>query len=108
MMLRGALAARAFDVNVDREGVLWLSAELDMHATDAFAEAAESASHRAGRRRDRRSVEARVPRLFRHQGDPAIGTSDRRVVLRRPAPRVRKVLDLTGIIGREGIPLADD
>ncbi|HYG71929.1 MAG TPA: STAS domain-containing protein [Actinomycetota bacterium] len=38
----------------------------------------------------------------------AIGTSDRRVVLRRPAPRVRKVLDLTGIIGREGIPLADD
>ena len=108
MMLGGAMAASAFDIDVDREGVLWLSGELDMHATDAFAEAAERATHRA-----EGDVIVDLSRLEFLDSSGirailAIGMSDRRVVLRRPAPRVKKVLDLTGIIGRHGITLADD
>jgi hypothetical protein len=33
--------------------------------------------------------------------------TDRGVVLRRPRPNVRKVIDITGIVGRYGIRVED-
>ena len=107
MMLGEKMAAAGFDVNVDRQGVLWLSGELDMRATDAFAAAAGAIPETEG------DVIVDLSRLefIDSSGIRAIlelGVPGRRLILRGPSPRVKKVLDLTGIIGRRGITLADD
>lgn len=107
MIAEGGIAAAGFDVTVDSQGVLWLSGELDMQATDAFAAAASALPETGG------DVIVDLSKLefIDSSGIRAIlelGRQGRALFLRRPSPRVEKVLDLTGIIGRRGIALADD
>jgi anti-anti-sigma factor len=97
-----------FDVHVDPAGVLCLAGEFDMNATDAFAEVA--AHHVIESEGD---VIVDLSRLDFIDSSGirallALETRDRRLILRRPSPRVKKVLELTGIIGRRGITMTDE
>ena len=100
------MAAAGFDVSVDRQGVIWLSGELDMHATEALAAAAGAIPETVGDA----VVDLSQLEFIDSSGIRAIlalAAQDRRVILRAPSPRVKKVLDLTGIVGRQGITLTD-
>ena len=88
--------------------MLCLAGELDMNATDSFAAAASGYILET-----EGDVIVDLARLEFIDSSGirallALETADRRLILRRPSPRVKKVLDLTGIIGRRGITLTDD
>jgi anti-sigma B factor antagonist len=106
MMLREGIGVAGFEAR-EREGILWLSGELDMRETEVFATAAarvllETDGDVVLDLSDLEFIDSSGIRAML-----ALDTQDRRLVLRRPSPRVRKVLDLTGIVGRQGIAMED-
>jgi anti-anti-sigma factor len=93
----------AFEARVDADCVVWLSGDLDLAVTARFAVAAAGAleAHRA------LLIDLSELEFIDSSGVRTIletaRRTDRGVVLRRPRPNVRKVIDITGIVGRYGI-----
>ena len=97
-----------FDARADAEGVLWISGEIDMAVSKRFeAAAAETLD---GQREfvidlSRASfLDSTGIRAILHTAQ----STDKGVCLRNPAPNVRKVLEVTGIVGRHGIRVSDE
>jgi anti-anti-sigma factor len=98
----------AFDVRRDDDGVLWLSGELDIAQVDTFLRAGTEELERGDALVldlsslsfiDSSGIRATLQLAERADGG--------RIMLRRPSEGVRKVLDLTGIVGRAGISLEE-
>jgi anti-anti-sigma factor len=106
MRVTGGIATDRFEARADDDGVLWLSGELDIAAADRFVRAGMEIFERhevlvadlsALTFLDSSGIRALLTITERCQG--------RAITLRAPSDNVRKVLDLTGIIGRAGISL---
>jgi anti-anti-sigma factor len=92
-----------FSVRADSTGVLWLAGELDIAAIDELQAAVDAALDAQGELvldlskltfLDATGIRAFLIVAGKVGGD---------VVLRKPTPFVRRVLDLTGIDGHRGI-----
>jgi anti-sigma B factor antagonist len=97
-----------FETHQDEDGVLWLSGELDMSSVDAFLARSTPALARVGGP----VLDLSNLSFMDSTGIRAILTlADRcdpqALVLRRPTSSVRKLLDVTGIVGRRGITLSE-
>jgi anti-anti-sigma factor len=88
---------------VDGDGVLWLCGELDLAGVDALRDAAAAALD--GQRRF--VVDLSELGFMDSSGIRAIvaiaRTTSKGIVLRHPSDRVRKIIDMTGVEGRDGI-----
>ena len=99
------IAMEDFEARGDDEGVVWVSGELDMPNADSVVDVGTAAASLDGR------ITLDLSRLsfIDSSGIRAIlrlADEAEEVVLRDPAPGVRKVLDLSGIVDRRGIRLA--
>ena len=106
MLIRGGTATTDFEARADADSVVWLSGELDMLKADAVVDVAAAAARE-------RQVTLDLSRLsfIDSSGIRAIlrvADETDEVVLRGPTPAVRKVLDLSGIVGRRGIRLSTE
>ena len=94
-----------FEVRQDPDGVLWLSGELDMNNADEFIRVASEVSEVRPDLildlSDLSFMDSSGIRAVLAIAEHASGS----VVLRQPSESVRKVIDLTGIVGRHGIVL---
>jgi anti-anti-sigma factor len=92
-----------FEARIDRDGVVWLSGELDLASADRFSEVASTALD--GQREfvvdlsglsflDSTGIRAMLALAAR---------TDRGVVLRDPPPNVRRILEITAVGGHSGI-----
>ena len=105
--MTGFGALTGFDVRADTEGVLWVSGEIDMSVSERFeAAAAESLDGQREFVIDLSGVSFLDSTGIRAILSTAKRT-DKGVCLREPRPSVRKVIELTGIIGRNGIRIED-
>jgi anti-anti-sigma factor len=96
-----------FEVHVDAEGVLWVSGELDMAVSDQLVATATSGVDG----RARVVLDLSKVGFLDSSGIRAIleisRSTARPVILRSPAPNVRRVLSLAGIDDRDGIRVED-
>jgi anti-anti-sigma factor len=92
-----------FGTRIDDDGVLWLSGELDLAGVDAVRAAASAAMD--GQRRF--VVDLSELTFMDSSGIRAIvaiaRTTSKGIVLRNPPDRVRKLIGMTGVEGRDGI-----
>ena len=97
-----------FDARGDADGVLWISGEIDMAVSNRFEVAA--AETLDGQREF--VIDLSGASFLDSTGIRAIlntaRNTDKGVCLRNPTPNVRKVLDITGIVGRHGIRISDE
>jgi anti-anti-sigma factor len=103
MLARGEVTTTDFEAQADPDGVVWLSGELDMLEADALVHIGTAA--RAG---GRVTLDLSGLSFIDSSGIRAIlrlAEEAEQVLLRDPLPAVRKVLDLSGIVGRRGITL---
>ena len=94
-----------FDFRPDPDGVLWLSGELDTYKAVEFIRVGRTASEQ----RSDVILDLSDLSFIDSSGIRAVlaiaeGTTGA-VVLRGPSASVRRVIDLTGIVGRYGIVL---
>jgi anti-anti-sigma factor len=93
-----------FDVAIERNGTFRLSGEFDLAAVEAFRTAVE-----AGVNGQRELIfELSALQFIDSSGirsilELAMSTDGKAIVLKGARPAVRKVIELTGIDGREGI-----
>ena len=106
MTITEGIATDGFDARADDHGVLWLSGELDISTAESFVRAGTETLERHGALVidlsglafiDSSGIRALLALGERHDGRP--------LTLRAPSENVRKVLDITGIIGRASITL---
>ena len=104
MSIREGVRATPYDGTIEDAGVVGVSGELDMSATDAFLDIATVAFERHGRL----TIDLSALSFIDSSGIRAIVAAAERadgLSIRGPSDPVRKVLDLTGIVGRRGIQL---
>ena len=94
-----------FEARLDPDGVLWLSGDLDMTNADELIRLASKVSEKRQdvilELSDLAFMDSSGIRAVIAIAEHARGS----VVLREPSASVRKVIDLTGIVGRHGIVL---
>jgi len=96
-----------FAVRADAEGVLWLTGEFDLAALDEFQTVVDAVLDA------QREIVLDLSELtfLDSTGIRAIlvvaGRVGEGVIIRRPTPPVRRVLDLVGIDGHRGIRIED-
>ena len=96
-----------FAVRADPEGVLWLAGEFDLAALDVFEAVMSAVQDSQGEL----VLDLSELTFLDSTGIRAIivvaGEAAGGVVLRRPTPPVRRILDLVGIDGHRGIKIQD-
>jgi anti-anti-sigma factor len=102
MLVRGEIATD-FDAQPDVDGVVWLSGELDILSAEALVDIGTAAGIDG-----RVTLDLSQLSFIDSSGIRAIlrlADEADEVALRDPLPGVRKVLDISGIVGRRGIML---
>jgi anti-anti-sigma factor len=101
------VAAMHLETQLDAEGILHVTGELDLNTADALVRSGTAALGRSPDLTldlsDLSFTDSSGIRAFLTLAERARGS----VVLRRPNDSVRKVIQMTGIVGRNGIVLEE-